>query len=130
VKKAISLFLAVYFLLGSLCPKMDYQQLFHLACAVEHYHEHRAEAEHIGEAFTIADFLMDHYLDPDNHQHEDDKQPCQHTHSHSVDFAKVDIPTTQVPPQEELLLRNPFSNVSSFTSSDFTSGLDQPPSFC
>jgi hypothetical protein len=132
VKKAISICLSVYFLLGSLCLRMDYQQLFHLTGAVEHYFEHRAEAEISCEAFTITDFLMDHYLDPDHHQHEGDKQeqPCSHSHNHSFDFAKVEIPTTTLPQQENLLQRNPFSNITSFPSSGFTSGLDQPPSFC
>ncbi|MFT4667486.1 MAG: hypothetical protein ACI8YQ_004005 [Polaribacter sp.] len=131
MKKATSILLAVFFLIGSLTPKMDFQQLLHLACAVEHYAEHQEDARDSGTIFTFADFLMDHYLDPANAVHEPESEhqhPCSHSHNHTIDYAEIDHPSTVPLAVETNGMAHRFSIIPLLYSADFTSGLEEPPS--
>lgn len=105
--------------------------MLHLADAAEHFAVHQAEADTLGTTFTLLDFVMDHYLDPNNHQHEQgnehDELPFTHTHSHSLDWAEINILPSCISQAEEKLSSQSFITLLSFYSSDFTSGLDQPP---
>ncbi len=130
MKKTTSILLAIYFLLGSLTPKMDYQQLLHLACAVNHYAEHIEDAKEDGTTFTLADFLLDHYLDTENSVHNSDNEhqhPCSHSHNHTIDYAEIDHFSTPFFMVETNRMAHHFNNLPLLYSADFTSGLDEPP---
>ncbi|MFK7806880.1 MAG: hypothetical protein AB8F74_03670 [Saprospiraceae bacterium] len=131
MKKVIAILLAVHFLIGSLSPKMDFQQLFHVVCAVEHFSFHQQEAADSGIAFTVFDFIMDHYLDPVNapqNSPDHEEHPCSHSHNHTIDFAKLPLTFPSLQAEEENLDIQVIAIIPLPPSEDFTSGLDEPPS--
>lgn len=60
--KYIALFMAFYFMFGSLLPRTDFSQLWQLDELVEHYQMHKAEARPLM-------FLWAHLTNPDGHEH-------------------------------------------------------------
>jgi len=110
---------------------MDYQQLLHLACALEHYGEHQEMANDNGTVFTLADFLMDHYLDPANDVHDTGNKhehPCQHSHNHTIDYAEIGLFAKALIIAPSNVKTQRFNTISLLYSADFTSGLEEPPS--
>ena len=62
--------LAFYLLLGSFIPRTDFSQLLKLKDLQEHYQLHQLEAKLAGIEFTLQEFLYDHFIQPDGHEHE------------------------------------------------------------
>jgi len=133
VKKAIAILLAVHFFVGSLFPDMDYQRLLHMACAADHYSFHQKEALDNGTSFTVFDFVMDHYLAPANDLYDSEngheEHPCSHSHNHTIDIAKLPLDFPNLLVVDEVVPTLIFAALPSLISDDFTSGLEEPPSF-
>ncbi len=69
--KLTALALSFCVFLCSLMPNSDLRQLVNLIETVEHYFQHRAEAQLANEPFSLLDFITDHFVNPDSHQHDD-----------------------------------------------------------
>jgi hypothetical protein len=63
--------LAFYLLLGSSMPGMDYCQLTRIQNAVRHFKLHKTEAAADGENLSFYSFFFRHYIQPDDHEHQD-----------------------------------------------------------
>ena len=120
----------IYFVLGSLSPGTDFEQLWHVAGAVEHYKMHMEEAKERGEKFTFSKFIYEHYVDPDSHTHSDDTAhddlPIQHFHA-PINFAIQGKPFLE---SNALILtmEQPIEFVPTYYSFLFGEGLYRPPS--
>lgn len=82
MKKLFALFFALYFLLGSFLPKLDFSQLLYVVDAVEHFECHQTVLSAEGIEHTLWDFFKMHFINPDGHQHDEhhghDDLPLQH----------------------------------------------------
>lgn len=111
---------------------MDFQQLFHLVCAAEHYSFHQQEALESGSSVTILDFFIQHYLDPANDPYESktghEEHPCSHSHNHTIDFAELDFSFPEILVKTNISVRQIIATIPVLHPGDFTSGLDEPPS--
>lgn len=86
VVKWFSLFLSVYFLLGSFLPRADWEELPKMAVLVDHYQEHKAgESQEYG----FLDFVWSHYVHPEK-SHDD----AQHQH---LPFVQHQLVTVMAP---------------------------------
>ena len=122
--------LAFYLLLCSFIPRTDFSQLLRLKDLQEHYQLHCQEAELAGKEVCLQEFLYDHFIEHNNHEHEGDG--CSHEglpmHSCSVSvlmaFAKMDE-TNGVYEITKTSSKPSFKN--EFHPSIFLSVIDQPP---
>ncbi len=89
--RLLPLFLATYFLLGSLLPRTDFSQLTKVADLLGHYQEHQLEAE---EALSFLDFLCMHFIHPDHHE--------ETGHDHQ------NLPLKSIPAAIDLMINNLF----------------------
>lgn len=71
--RIIAVLLAFYIFLGSLLPGTDYGQFLHIGDLVKHVQVHRIEAAQLGQAFSWKQFVYDHFINPDHHEHSDQK---------------------------------------------------------
>ncbi len=125
---ALSRFLALYFLLGSIFPNTDFAQLLHFPEAWLHYLEHAAEAHQSSEDFSIWTFLKDHYHSPDGHTHDNsshDHLPFQHFHA-SIEMVYIDIEMYQDSGPLPYALRPSIHSLTLF-STDVYRGIYRPP---
>jgi hypothetical protein len=130
MRKAFSWFFTCYFILGSLAPNTDFAQFWHTAFAFEHFSKHQEEANQKGEFCSVWTFLKDHYLDPDNHVHEDgadhENLPIHHLHP-GIDLAiqpsQLNSLICQLPG-----IVIPIGFVDKQYSYLFHTGIDHPPS--
>ncbi len=121
--KCLSGILAIYFLLGSLLPKADWEELPKLAALVDHFEQHQLEA---GTGFTIFDFIEIHYIDPtsDTPDSEHNKLPFYH-HS-SAPFVAV-LPTFHFEIQHHTLLVDFSSTRIELQPREHSNAIFQPP---
>ncbi|MBX2875442.1 MAG: hypothetical protein KTR30_25220 [Saprospiraceae bacterium] len=78
--KITAILLAFYIFLGSLLPGTDYGQFLHIGDLIQHAQVHKLEAAQLGEEFSWKDFVYDHFINPDHHEHSD------HTDHHELPF--------------------------------------------
>lgn len=69
--KQFAKILAVYILFCGLIPKTDLRQLSHLPDLIAHYQLHQLEAKIYCLDFSLMDFLVIHFINADDHQHEE-----------------------------------------------------------
>ena len=66
----------------------DLSQLVHLADAIEHYQEHKKNADAKEKEFCFIEFFVVHYLAPNSHEEdhdaEHDKLPLQQINTHII----------------------------------------------
>ncbi|NRB46946.1 MAG: hypothetical protein HRU41_04690 [Saprospiraceae bacterium] len=67
--KLTAILLAFYIFLGSLFPGTDYGQFLRISDLVQHIQVHRLEAAEVGQAFSWKQFVYDHFINPDQHEH-------------------------------------------------------------
>jgi len=72
--KGIAYILLVYFSLGALMPKTDFSQFARFGDLLEHYQLHQEEASLVGESISFSAFLYLHFVDGDEHQHEQESE--------------------------------------------------------
>ena len=65
--KITALFLAFYIFLSGLIPRSDLSQLAHIPDLISHYQLHQKEASELGNVFSFWDFLVIHFINPDDH---------------------------------------------------------------
>ncbi len=127
--RVLSIFMALYFFLGSLFPGLDFSQLGKVGVAFEHYQVHLQEPDNPEESGLI-NFFLDHYLHPHSHQHPDDpvhqEMPFRSVHQ-MLEFVNFDA--------QDWTGINPFVvgfTLLNFTyqrmfSAEYRFGLLQPP---
>lgn len=71
--KLTAIVLAFYIFLGSLLPGTDYGQFLHISDLVQHVQVHRVEAAQLGQTFSWKQFVYDHFINPDHHEHSNQK---------------------------------------------------------
>ncbi|MEZ4932518.1 MAG: hypothetical protein R2788_10410 [Saprospiraceae bacterium] len=64
-------------LLGSFIPRTDFSQLLRLKDLQEHYQLHCQEAEMAGKEVCLQEFLYDHFIEHNDHEHAE-KNGCSH----------------------------------------------------
>ena len=64
--------LIFYFFIGACIPKNDFSQLLNIYDLVEHFEEHQQEALAVGEAISFSEFLLLHFFETEQHQHDSD----------------------------------------------------------
>ena len=121
--------LAFYLLLGSFLPRTDFSQLLKLKDLQEHYQLHQLEAKLAGVAFTLQEFLYDHFIQPDGHDHEGENDheglpmsSC--SSSVLMAFAKMELEKT---PSDLIVFSDSPSFEIDFYSFLSLSGIDRPP---
>jgi hypothetical protein len=121
--KWLSGILAVYFLLGSLLPKCDWEELPKLAAMVDHFEEHRLEA---GSNFTFLDFIEMHYIDPTEDQSDAEHHNLPFYHHHTAPFVAV-LPTFYFQIQHHELLIDFSSTRKELQPREHSNSIFQPP---
>lgn len=71
--KLTAILLAFYIFLGSLLPGTDYGQFLRISDLVQHIEVHRLEAAQLGQVFSWKQFVYDHFINPDQHEHSNQK---------------------------------------------------------
>lgn len=61
-----------YFSLGACIPKCDFSQLLKINDLMEHYGLHQKEAIALGKAVNFSEFLMLHFFNAEQHEHDDE----------------------------------------------------------
>ena len=128
--KVTALLLAGYFLLGSLLPRTDFSQLWHLDDLRRHFQQHVAEAEAAGEVLSYRKFFYEHFINPDQHEQdhpaEHDALPL-HSISSSVTFLcnNAGILDGHLPVNQ---LRTPVNYCNVFHLQGFCLTIPHPPS--
>ncbi len=128
--RVINVIMVIYFSIGALIPNCDFSQLLKVKELVSHYNLHQQEAIMNNEMMSFTDFLVIHFVDIDDHQHEDhnehEKLPFQQLNSSisSYVLTAFDFPSLS---EEIPLLNNNILKEIHFLSSDFTSCPFQPP---
>ena len=127
--KFLANILAIYLLLGSFIPRTDFSQLLKLKDLQEHYQLHQLEARLAGVDFTIHEFLYDHFVQPDGHEHEgeDDHEGLpMYSCPSSVLMAFANMDVEKMPSDLSVFSTTPSfeNNFYSFLS---LSGIDRPP---
>ncbi len=122
--------LAIYFLLCSFIPRTDFSQLLRLKDLQEHYQLHRQEALAAGKDVSLQEFLYNHFVEQNNHEHPDDGGGHDSLPMHSCQvsvlmaFAKMDDISDTVEITKSL--SQPVSK-DEFYRPVFLSVIDQPP---
>lgn len=128
--KGIAYILLLYFSLGALMPKTDFGQLMKFSDLLEHYQLHQEEAALIGESISFSTFLYLHFINGDEHQHEQenehDKLPFQNSLS-SFSFYLAYNDTNFLSVQSPIVTHLP--SYESFYSKDVHIDIFHPPSF-
>lgn len=129
--KFLTLLLTINISLGACFPGFDMSQLVKMVNLMEHYELHQDEAEAIGETLSFLEFMVIHYVDFDNHEHEGednhDKLPFQSSstslilYCQSIDWEETHSDSN--PTQQE------HWHCSDFHSNDFQKGVFRPPIF-
>jgi hypothetical protein len=122
--------LAIYLLLGSFIPRTDFSQLLRLKDLQEHYQLHCQEAEMAGKEVCLQEFLYDHFIEHNDHEHAENG--CSHEglpmHSCSISvlmaFAKMHDASGDYEIKKAFSIPA-FKN--EFHPSIFLSVIDQPP---
>lgn len=72
--------LTLYFAIGACMPRTDFSQLMYIDDLIEHYKLHKEEAFQIGETISFHSFLYLHFIEGDEHEHDQDSHhdnlPC------------------------------------------------------
>jgi hypothetical protein len=130
VRFFVLLLTAYFFLLGTL-PQFDGSQLARLGQLWQHFGEHRVEIQPSGAELSFLDFLYEHYLAPEQHDHPDrsqhDQLPFQHLGAGP--FITVTAAATLLPEPVELPESRPelgYRNV--FYPVEFIDAISHPPS--
>lgn len=80
--RSLVLLLTAYFFLLGLLPQLDGSQLTRVGQLWQHFDQHRTELTDTGGELSFLDFLYEHYLAPEQHDHPDRSQheqlPFQH----------------------------------------------------
>ena len=71
--KLTAILLAFYIFLGSLFPGTDYGQFLRISDLVQHIQVHRLEAAQLVQVFSWKQFVYDHFINPDQHEHPNQK---------------------------------------------------------
>lgn len=89
--------LLIYFSIGACIPNCDFSQLLKLGNLMEHYDEHQEEALAIGETISFSEFLYIHFIDGDEHQHENEDHhenlPLQNITSPITFYLAINLPS-------------------------------------
>ena len=92
-------------LLGSFLPQSDFSQLLKVSKLMEHYDFHLEQAAAEGQDFSFGEYLWIHFVQPDNHEHEDDSHqdlPLQtFSGSTSIEIVATDFTLNLPPPNQE-----------------------------
>jgi hypothetical protein len=123
--------LTAYFLLLGVLPQFDGSQLARLGQLWQHFGEHRMEEQSAGAELSFLDFLYEHYLAPEKHDHPDrsphEQLPFQHLGASTfipLIAGMLFLPDTVSPPDDRPALgyRNVFYPV------EFVRAISHPPS--
>lgn len=129
--KFIAKILALIFLLGSFMPRTDFSQLTHLKDLTDHFQLHIQEAESTGEEISLHQFLLDHFVNPTEHEHQnsDHQQLPLHSCAVSVVMAIAEMPA---PSLREMEVRNLVipSYLDQFHLDEYVLVIDHPPAAC
>lgn len=125
------LLLAAYFLLLGTLPQFDGSQLARLGQLWQHFGQHRVENQSSGEDLSFLDFLYEHYLAPEKHDHPDRSQHEQLPFQHlgAGPFVTVFAAATWLPEPVDLSDGRPelgYRNV--FYPVEFVVSISHPPS--
>lgn len=129
--KSIALFLAFYMLLGSFFPQSDFGQLAKVSNILEHYRQHKNEAQLNSEQLSFTSFLKVHFITPDEHHqipgHEHEGLPL-HTVSHSSTFTLYPPALFSLAPLPSAVTDHQFFYLHSVLG-NFSATIFHPPSF-
>lgn len=122
--------MSAYFFVGSLIPQGDFSQLTLIPDLFEHFEVHQIEARAAGEEITFLEFLTEHYIDTEGHDHDgEDEHPCMPMQQMSSGFQYLlidfDFPMSE-PTLQDSQRRSMTSVI--LHSSDYARIMDRPPS--
>ena len=129
MKRSFSIFFALYLMVGSIFPNMDFDQFSKIPQLLEHFNEHQQEAKASGEECSFIEFISMHLFFPNSHEndhHSHDSLPMQHL-AFSAQWIVSPSPLFMIISQDNSYQEDGHYYLD-FISSDFTSGLDHPPS--
>ena len=120
--------LLFYFILGACIPKGDFSQLLKFNNLLEHYKLHQEEVRIIGKTVSFSSFLYLHFIDGDEHQHDDEDDhktlPFQNISS-SITFYITSSPTTPISSSDFTKQVTPLS--STLLQEDISFDIFHPP---
>ena len=119
--------------MGALIPHSDLSQLMKIKALSEHFQIHQLEARQNGVDFSFSDFIYEHFVTGDEHEHEESDHDSHHE----------DLPCKQLSPGQTYLVSSFMSPIicqdvlsfnthlldykSFFYEEDYLASVYQPP---
>ncbi len=131
MKQLFSIFFSLYFLVGGFLPKMDFSQLVHIGDAIDHYQCHRSELSAEGRLYGLVDFMIMHFIHPDqhnhDHEHNHDELPLQQFNN-GLQFLAVHLIQVSVHDNSSFGREGHIAFVDKFYGYEYFNRIEHPPS--